>query len=78
MQHAHIKERAENVMKRFEEMLPDALQAQLEQAHRDELMLLIEAALSDVYVSTLYGVAEDLEKLVEAYKKAETVMQEPI
>jgi FlaG/FlaF family flagellin (archaellin) len=73
---AHIRSKAEGVLKRFEEMLPQQAAQLLSDEHRDELVLLVEAALNDVYVSTLHQVAVDLEKLAGDYRKVERVLSE--
>ncbi len=75
---AHIREKAEGVVRRFEEMLPPDVVAQLEAAHHEELVLLVEAALSDVYVSTLHAAAKDLEGLAARYRRAERVLTEAL
>ncbi len=73
----HIRERAEGVVRRFEEMLPAPVAVSIEREHYDELILLVEAVIGDVYASTLHDTAKDLEKLAGEYRKqAQLLMEE--
>ena len=73
-----IRKRAEGVVKRFEEMLPDEAAAQIERTHFDELVLLVEAAIGDIYATAMHDTAKQLETLAKEYRTQASVITEKL
>ncbi|WP_294946219.1 hypothetical protein [Sulfurivirga sp.] len=73
-----IRQRAEGVVKRFEEMLPAEVAAQVDREHFDELTLLVEAAIGDIYATAMHEVAKEMEALAAKYRKQERILMEEL
>ncbi len=73
-----IRKRAEGVVKRFEEMLPEEVAAHIERDHFDELVLLVEAAIGDIYTTTMHDTAKQLETLAKEYRTQASVITEKL
>ncbi|SIO09514.1 hypothetical protein SAMN05443662_1440 [Sulfurivirga caldicuralii] len=73
-----IRKRAEGVVQRFEEMLPDEVAQTIDREHFDELLLLVEAAIGDVYATTMHDVAKRLETLAHEFRQEERILSEEL
>lgn len=73
-----IRKRAEGVVKRFEEMLPSEVAVQIERDHFDKLVLLVEAAIGDIYASAMHDTAKRLEALAKEYRTQASVITEKL
>jgi len=78
MMRTYIRERAEGVVQRFEEMLPEEVAGQIAREHYEELVLLVEAAIGDVYASTLHDAAKRLEAMAHEFRQAGAVLVEEL
>ncbi len=64
-----IKGHAKEVVERFKIMVDDAIIAQIDQEHFDELETLIEAALGVVYSHAQHDFAKELEAVAHRLRK---------
>jgi len=74
----YIRKRAEGVVQRFEEMLPDDVAQAIDREHYEELVLLVEAAIGDVYATTMHDAAKQLEALAHAFRQQERILTEEL
>ncbi len=74
----YIRKRAEGVVQRFEEMLPEEVSGTIDREHFDELVLLVEAAIGDVYATTMHDTAKRLEALAHEFRQQERILTEEL
>ena len=74
----YIRKRAEGVVQRFEEMLPEAVAQRIEREHYEELVLLVESAIGDVYAATMHDAAKRLEALAHEFRTQERILSEEL